>query len=628
MIAFIRKWLTSLPVLALLGLVLIAFVVTGVGDPFGGGGSVGGDLARAGDQKVTEADVLARFERVVTDARVQNPGLTQAEAARQGGIEAITEQLAGVAALDEFAAKHGIRISDRAVGGAIGSIAPFQIAGKFDQATYERLLAQQRIREPAFREDVRKDLLRKQLLLPAATGTQVPRGVAAPYTRLLLDIHEGAVATVPPPAVAPPSPAQVAAYYASNKARFMALERRGFRYALIDRAGLGAKAAVTDAEIQADYEKNRESYGAVEQRRLVQLVLPDEVKAGAFVAAVKGGESFPAAAAKATGASASDIALGLLTRDRFAAATTTALAAQVFAAPAGAVIGPVRTDFGWNVVRIDEIVAPQGKSLAVLRPVILAKLTDAKAETALADVVAKVEDGLSGGTSFADAAKEQGLAQLTVAPVAKGGGGPTIAPIAAKAFDLDPADGATVVELGDGRFALIELGQVLPPAAIPLAQVEGAVAAAWTLEARTKAARTVADAVVAETAKGVPFASAVAKRGLQPPQLVRVRRIDVLQRQNVPPAITQFVALGPAKSRILAAPDGTTLILHVDRVTPGDLTVAGPLLEDTRKQLVQVAPDEFAGAFGRAVEREIGIKLNTAAIAATKKRIIGDATPK
>ncbi len=630
MISFIRKYVTTWPVLLLLGLVLVAFVITGVGDPFGGGsGGSKGDLARAGKASVTEQEVMQRFERVISQARETSPGLTQAEAARQGGIEQVVDQLAGVAALAEFGTKHGVAVSERLVDGQIASVDAFRVGGKFDEATFRRLLAQQRLSERELREGLRSDLMRKQLLVPVATGAQVPREVAAPYARLLLDIHEGGGSSVPPPAVPAPGAAQVAAFYAANKARFVTPERRGFRYALIDRSGFAAAASVSDAEVEADYAKNREAYGGVEQRRLSQLVLPDAAKAKAFAAAVAGGENFAAAAARATGAAASDVALGLVTRDKFAAATSAALATQAFAARPGSVVGPVQTDFGWNVVRVDEVVAAQGKSLAVLKPVIVAKLRDAKAEAALADLIAKVEDGLAEGASFADIVKARSLAAVAVAPVGKDGAGapPAALPLVAKAFDADPADGATVVDLTAGQFALLELGQVIAPAPPPLAQITPQVTAALTLEQRSKAAKATADAVIADVAKGTSFAAALAQRGLPPPRPIRGRRIDVIQQQKVPPAIQEFLSMPAATTRALPATDGTVLLIRVDRIVPGDLAAAPPLLEATRQQLAQTAPDEIAAAFGRAVEREVGVTRNPTAIAATKRRILGEATP-
>ncbi|QXQ05415.1 SurA N-terminal domain-containing protein [Sphingosinicellaceae bacterium] len=631
MLAFIRKWLTSWPVLVLLGLVLIAFVITGVGDPFGRGGGAGGDLATVGHAGVSEKAVLGRLERVVAQARAENPGLTQAQAAREGGVEQITDQLAGVTAMDEFAKAHGIVASDRAVDGAVASIDAFRVGGKFDQATYQRLLSQQRLSERELKDGLRSDLVRKQLLLSVSGNAQVPREIALPYTRLLLDLHEGAGANVPPPVVTAPTAAQVAAYYAANKAKFVASERRGFRYAPIDREALVAKVAVTDAEVQADYDKNREAYGAVEQRRLSQLVLPDEAKAKAFAAAVAGGESFAAAAAKANGASATDIALGELSRDKFALAASKPFADQVFAAATGSVLGPVKTDFGWNVVKVEAVIKPQGKSFADLRGIITAKLRDAKAEAAMSDLVGKIEDGLSGGKSFADVVKENGLVPVSVAPVGKDGSGATLLPAAlpvvAKAFDADPADGPTVVDLGRGQFAVLELGQTVSPTTPPLAQIEPQVTAALTLDLRAKAAQRIADDIVAQVAKGTSFVAAASAHGITA-QPIKGRRIDAIQQQKIPPAISVFLTMPAGATRALPATDGTVLLLHVDRVEPGNVASAPPLLEATRQQLAQGAPDELAAAFGRSVEREVGVKFNPAAIAATRRRLLGDATAK
>ena len=629
MLAFIRKWLTSWPVLVLLGLVLLAFVITGVGDPFGRGAGAAGNLATVGPEGVTEAAVIKRLEAVVTQARAQNPGLTQAEAARQGGVEQVTDQLAGVTAMDVFASKNGIIASDRAVDGAIASIEAFRVGGKFDQATYQRLLSQQRMSERELRNGLRSDLVRKQLLTAATGNAQVPREVALPYTRLLLDLHEGAGANVPPPVVAAPSATQVAAYYNANKAKFVASERRGFRYAPIDREAILAKVAVTDAEVQADYTKNADSYGAVEQRNLLQLVLPDEAKAQAFAAAVRGGQTFAAAAAKATGASATDIALGQLSASRFASATSKPLADQVFAVAPGSLVGPVKTDFGWNVVKVEGITKP--RPFADMRGILTAKLRDSKTEAALADMVGKIEDGLGTGKSFADVIKENGLVPVSVPPVGKDGSGavlpPAVLPIVAKAFDADPADGPTVVDLGSGQFAVLELGQTISPATPPLAQITPQVTAALVLDLRGKAAKRIADDIVAAVGKGTGFVAAAAAHGITA-QPIKGRRIDAIQQQKVPPAISVFLTMPAGTTRALPATDGTVLLLHVDRVTPGNVASAPPLLEATRQQLAQGAPEELAAAFGRSIEREIGVKFNPVAIAAARKRLLGDAPQK
>ncbi len=633
MLGFIRKWLTSWPVLALLGLVLVAFVVTGVGDPFSGGGGAGGSLARVGKTSIGEAAFLKQFDRIIARARETSPGTTPQQVAREGGVEQVLDQMTGSAALDEFAHTHNIAASSRAVDGAIASIDAFRLAGKFDQSTYQRLLAERRLSERELRDGLGSDLVRKQLLVPVAAGAMVPRTLAMPYARLLLDLHEGQGGVVPPPAVAAPAPAAVATYYAANKAKFVAPEKRGFRFALLDSEKLLYAANVTDAEVAAYYDKNRETYGGVEQRSLSQVVLPDEARAKAFVTAVRGGANFVEAAQKLAGYKAADVALGLFTKEKYALASSPAAADAVFAATAGSVVEPVKTDFGWNVVRVDAVAGAKGKSLADLKGEITAKLRADKADSALSELVAKIEDAFGEGQSFADVVKANGLAAVAVPPVARPAAAkpPALPPVAdlvaTKAFDADPADKASVQEIAKGRFAVVELGQVISPAAPPLTQIAPQVTAALTTSLRAKAGQAIADAIIAEVAKGGNFAAALARRGLPAAQPIRGRRLDASQAQQVPPPVAMFLTMPAGATRALAATDGSIVLVHVDRIVPGDLATAPPLLEASRQQLAQLAPDELTTAFGRAVEREVGIKVNRSAVAAATRRIVGEATP-
>src|SRR3546814_12464585 len=73
MIGLIRRAMSSWLVLGLLGLVLIAFIVTGVGDPFGSMGGGGRRLAQAGGAAIPAAQVRQQPHRPVRAARPQAP---------------------------------------------------------------------------------------------------------------------------------------------------------------------------------------------------------------------------------------------------------------------------------------------------------------------------------------------------------------------------------------------------------------------------------------------------------------------------------------------------------------------------------------------------------------------------
>ena len=627
MITFIRRWLTSWPVLALLALVVVAFAVTGIGDPFAGGAPQG-SVAKVGKRTIAEADLLKAFDRVMQNARQQNPAISQVDMARDGAVNAVASQLIGQTAIEELGAKMGLVASDRAIGGVIGGIAAFQQGGKFDDATYRRLLQENRLTEKELYDTVRGDIVRKQLLSPVMAALGVPAGMAEPYARLLVDVHYGSAALVPLAQTAPATDAEVTAYYNANKARFTVPERRAFRYATIDRARIAAGVTVGEAQIAAAFAKEPAKYGAAATRRLQQVVVPDEAKARA-IANAAATEGFAAAAQRLAGFGADDITLGEQNQVDFGKATSPAVAAAAFALPVGGITAPLKTGFGWHVVRV-EATGAAGKTLAEARPAIAADLQQRAVDTAIADIVGKIEDGVDAGKSFADLAKDNGLTIVNQAAVTKDGLAPgmtapptpeTIA-LAARAFRHEPGDGAAVEDLGNQKLIVIETMQVLPSAPQPLAEIRATVAGAATQDKALKAARVRADAVVAQTRKSGDFAAAVAAAGLAKPQALSGRRLDVAGQQQVPPLIQAFLST-PAKTvQVLPGAQGWVLV-HVDRIERGDARAVPQLLDASRRELASQLPNEFGEAFANAAAKAVGTTRNDATIAAVTRRMSG-----
>lgn len=626
MITFIRKWLTSWPVLVLLGLLLVVFAFTGIGDPLGGSAPQG-SVAKVGKRTISEPELTTAFDRAIRAAREQNPALTQAQGALEGGVSAVAGQLIGQAAMEEFARQAGLVVSDRSVGAVIAGIPAFQQGGKFDDATYRRVLAEQRMSDRDLRTSIGGDILRKQLLTPVTGALGVPTGMAEPYARLLVDMHRGAVAMVPIAATAAPTEAEITAYYAANKLRFTVPERRGFRYAFIDRDKIAANVKVSEADIAAAYAKDPAKYGASATRRLQQVVVADETKAKA-VAAAAASEGFAKAAERLAGFGAADITLGEQNQAAFGKATSPAVATAAFAVPIGGMTAPIKTAYGWHIVRA-EANGSAGKTLAQASPAITADLKAVATDAAVADLVARIEDGVDAGKSFADLAKENGLAIATQAPVTVAGATPGASTltgeslaVAAKAFRHDQGDGAAVEDLGDRRLVVIETMDVLPMAPQPLAAVRAQAILGAVQQKAMAAARIKADAIIAQTKKTGDFKAAVAAQGLVAPQPLQGRRVDVSGQQNVPPIIQAFLATAAGTVRVEPSPQGWVLI-HVDTIEPGNIATTPGLLDASRRDIASTLPDEFARAFAAATERAVGVKRNEAVINAITRRLSG-----
>ena len=69
----------------------------------------------------------------------------------------------------------------------------------------------------------------------------------------------------------------------------------------------------------------------------------------------------------------------------------------------GAIVGPIHSDFGWVVVKVDAVKAGGGKTLAQAKSEIAAKLNDDKRKGAIEELVDKVQNALDGGANFTEA---------------------------------------------------------------------------------------------------------------------------------------------------------------------------------------------------------------------------------
>ena len=81
MISFFRKALSSWLALGLFGLILIAFLVTGFGSPFGmeSLATSGETVAKVGSSRVDSASLLASVQRDFERTKQERPELTMAQ---------------------------------------------------------------------------------------------------------------------------------------------------------------------------------------------------------------------------------------------------------------------------------------------------------------------------------------------------------------------------------------------------------------------------------------------------------------------------------------------------------------------------------------------------------------------
>ena len=641
MLASFRRLSKSTVGTVIMALFLIAivasFALADIQGILSGGsfGASGDSLVKVGSEKVTDRDMTRAMDRRLSQAREQNPEATYASIA--GDFDQLLSALVDAETLEAFANKFGFTLSKRLVDAQIANIpAARGLNGQFSEQSYATFLNQQQITDEEVRMIIGNGLLQQLMIAPAVVNARASVGMATPYASLLLEAREGEVAFIPLEAFRAglnPTPAAIQAFYAANQRRYMVPEQRVLRIVKIG-AEQVAGLQPSDKEIADYYNANRAQYAPKDTRTISQAVAADQATANAIVQRLRSGQTFAAAAAPA-GFSAQDIALGAQTREQFTSVAGARVAGAAFAANEGAIVGPIQSENGWHVVKIDRIQREGGKTVAEARAEISARLATDKRKAALENIVNTVQDAIDGGASFTEAAAAAKLPIVETPPVTADGRSPgnpsytlppELAPTLKAGFELAENDEPLIETLpNEAGYALVAPARIIAAAPAPLAAIRDRVTQDWMADQASQRARQLAQTIAAKAAR-VPLAEAA--RGTPVPvrvEPVNARRIQLSQFQGkVPPPLTTLFSLGQGKVRTVAGDQGEGIyVVKVNKIIPGNALTRPTLITQTQQQMQNSLSQEYGAQFMNAMRQTVGVKRNEKAIADTRTRITG-----
>ncbi|HEX8840011.1 MAG TPA: peptidyl-prolyl cis-trans isomerase [Sphingomicrobium sp.] len=630
-------------IVAAIGLAILAgFAVADLSN-FGTGnigfGTSSGTLAKVGDQTVDEREMSDAMQRRLQAAREQQP--TADYATIIGDFNPVLEALLEDKALLAFADKYGFPLSKRLVDAEIAAIpAAKGFNGQFSEQAYAAFLAQQRLSDAQVRQLLAGGLAQRLLLTPVVTNARVPLGMATPYASMLLEARQGEGAIVPAEAFKAglkPTDAQLQQYYNSNRtSRYMVPEQRTLRIARIGAEQVAGTAA-SDQEVAAYYNQHRDQYAASDTRSLSQVVVQDQATANGIAQRAKNGAALAAAAA-AAGPNAAVTTLKDQTRAAYTGVAGDKAAAAVFAAAQGAVVGPVRSQFGWVVVKVDGVNAGGGKTLEQAKAEIAAKLNAEKRKGGVEDLVDKVQTALDDGSNFQEAVAAAKLPVMTTPVILANGTSrtdpafklpPELAPALKTGFEIASNDPPEIVTLpGDAGYAVVSPGSVTPASPAPLASIRDRVASDWITEQAMQRARTVATQIAAKATGNVSLADAIKAVGvsLPGPRPIAARRIQITDQQgNTPPALKILFSTGAGSSRMAPNPQGGGFfVVKVDKIIPGNAIAQPALISQVTGQLSQATSQDYAQEFLADLKRDMKAKRNESAIQAFRARLLSN----
>ena len=150
---------------------------------------------------------------------------------------------------------------------------------------------------------------------------------------------------------------------------------------LVDKISKGAKKP-TDKDIAAYYEKNKSQFGSPEKRDLHIVLTKDKDTADRAKSAIEDGDSWASVAKKYSTDEGSKDQGGKLTVTK--GNQEPAFDDAVFAGDKGDLLGPIKTQFGYYVVKVDKITKATEQSLEAATPTIKQVLEQENQQKAIA----------------------------------------------------------------------------------------------------------------------------------------------------------------------------------------------------------------------------------------------------
>jgi len=593
--------------------ILVILLIGGLGGF--GVTSFGGNIrtiGQVGDRDIP-VDAYARALRAQLDAVSAQFGLplTFAQAQAFGIDRQVLQSVITEAALDNEADRIGLSVGDAVVAAQVSAMPAFQgPAGSFDRETYRFTLARNNLGEAAFETTLRQDLARSLLQGAVVGGFAAPGSLTGTLwayageqrSFTVLPLTEADLATPLPD----PVEADLVAYHQTNIARYTRGEAKRITYAALMPATLAPEQPVDEAALQAAYQARIDTYMIPERRLVERLVFPTDADATAARSRLDAGTPFETLVAE-RGLALQDIDLGDVARTDLGAAGD-----AVFSLTEPGVVGPIASDLGPAILRMNAVLAAQETTFAEARPTLLQELQVEAARKSIGDRVEAVDDLLAGGAALEDLARDEGMDLVTLDYVP---GAADNADIAGSALFRTAADAVAAgdfpeaVLLEDGGLLAMRLDETVPPAPLPLATVRDAVATAWRAQVLSAALSVRALEIKAAVEAGAALAS----------QGTTTTARDIDRQSSVagaPPEVVQAAfQMQPGDLRVIETA-GFTALLLLDAVAPAPETGEAALAMREAIRIEQeraLAQDAFT-LFTDALSAEAGITLDQAAI--------------
>ncbi|MGS3151949.1 peptidylprolyl isomerase [Aeromonas sanarellii] len=570
----------------ILGLIILSFALAGVGSYLNGPARTAPATVNGNDISAPALENAYRNERARMEAQMgeafnqlaANPDYMKQF--RRGVLDRLIDQ----ALIDDKARSLGLRVSDEQIKQAIVAMPEFAEDGKFSNDRYLQLIRRAGMTPEMFRDSLRQDMVRQQLMGAVLGSEFALKGEAEQLDRLynqtrdLRLVRLAASAYVDGVEV---SDAEIEQFYKANSGRFMNDEKVKVDYLLLDAANLGKNIKVTEQDAQDYYDQHQDLFQRAERRQVAHILIPfgkddkaAEQKAEAVLAKAKAGDDF-AALAKAESSDTFSAKKGGELDWFEKGVMDPAFEQAAFAlAKAGDLSAVVKSPFGFHIIKLLAVEPAKTKPFADVKSDTIARLQSDKAkEQFFAEQQKMADSSFENPDSLDLTAETMGLKVVSSdyfsqadapAPLSD----PKVLSVAFSEQLRDDNTNSDVIELGDGKALVLHIMGHQPKAAKPLAEVKEQVIAAIKHDKASEVARGKAQGLLDKLRAGESIEADLAALGLKVETHKGVARFAQEMDQNL---VAQAFRMphpkdGKPSVELVTEANGDRVVVALDRV--------------------------------------------------------------
>jgi peptidyl-prolyl cis-trans isomerase D len=522
------------------------------------------------------------------------------------------------------------RVSDGRVIGEVQNVPAFKGPdGKFDASIARQILQANGITEQEYFNDTRSQILLNQLQQGIGSSSFLTSNEAQRLFNLENEEREVTWVLFKPEQFAASDAvddAAIKAYYDKNGDRFMTNESVSLEYAELRLEQVASQVQPTEADLRKLYDDSRGNYVLEERRRARHILIPvngdDDAgarkQAESVLAEARAGQDFAELAKKySTDSTAADGGeLGFIQQKDFPGPFGDTL----FGMKVGDIAGPVKSQFGYHLIKLEEIQAGEAKPFESVR----AELDSQYRQDQSAELFGQRQEDISslldkGENDIDKIAQTLGLTRGSISEFLRGGGAEPLgsSPDLQQAVFSDQALNqgkiAGPVALGEDRLVLVKVTDHRKADVKPLEQVRDEIVTLLKTERAEAAAKAAAEAMLPKLEGGEKLDTLAAANKLTVEAARFVSRGD----PSIPAALRTavFEAPRPGDKPVIkstALDDGSTAVFVVSRTRTGDSSTNPQLVQQQNVMLAQRAGAGDVAAYVNEAKRKAKITKNPA----------------